>query len=228
METAEQARGRYVRLADRAARLYAPAVHILGAATFVGWMLARARLGAGADGGHRGAHHHLPVRAGARRSGGAGRCNEPAVPQGVVVKAADGLERLAEVDTVVLDKTGTLTLGEPASRRSAAMSDDVLRKAAALAAHSRHPYAQAVVRAAKARLVEPRPIDGVRRSRRCRLKAVDGGVEWRLGSARFCEVAAPLRDEGGRRCGSAMAAAAPVALACATRCARCARGGRAS
>ena len=40
MATAEQARGRYVRLADRAARLYAPAVHILGAATFAGWMLA--------------------------------------------------------------------------------------------------------------------------------------------------------------------------------------------
>ena len=39
MQTAEQARGRYVRLADRAARLYAPAVHILGAGTFIGWML---------------------------------------------------------------------------------------------------------------------------------------------------------------------------------------------
>ena len=39
MATAEQARGRYVRLADRAAQLYAPAVHILGAATFLGWML---------------------------------------------------------------------------------------------------------------------------------------------------------------------------------------------
>jgi Cu2+-exporting ATPase len=39
MQAAEQGRGRYVRLADRAARIYAPAVHILGAATFVGWML---------------------------------------------------------------------------------------------------------------------------------------------------------------------------------------------
>ena len=33
--------------------------------------------------------------------------------KGVLVKAADGLERLAEVDTVVFDKTGTLTLGDP-------------------------------------------------------------------------------------------------------------------
>ena len=42
METAEQARGRYVRLADRAARFYAPAVHALAAATFIGWMIAGA------------------------------------------------------------------------------------------------------------------------------------------------------------------------------------------
>ena len=42
MHAAEQARGRYVRLADRAARLYAPAVHALGAITFIGWMLAGA------------------------------------------------------------------------------------------------------------------------------------------------------------------------------------------
>jgi len=42
MQTAEQGRGRYVRLADRAARIYAPGVHILGAVTFLGWMLAGA------------------------------------------------------------------------------------------------------------------------------------------------------------------------------------------
>ncbi|MCV4655867.1 hypothetical protein OFM13_31520, partial [Escherichia coli] len=39
---AEQGRGHYVRLADRAARNYAPAVHILGAATLIGWLIAGA------------------------------------------------------------------------------------------------------------------------------------------------------------------------------------------
>ncbi|HKJ60754.1 MAG TPA: heavy metal translocating P-type ATPase, partial [Hyphomicrobiales bacterium] len=42
MESAEQARGRYVRLADRASQLYAPGVHLLSAGTFLGWMIAGA------------------------------------------------------------------------------------------------------------------------------------------------------------------------------------------
>ena len=51
--------------------------------------------------------------------------------KGVLVKAADGLERLAEVDTVVFDKTGTLTLGEPSLSTGAAISDEALARAAA-------------------------------------------------------------------------------------------------
>ena len=74
MELAEQRRGRYVALADRVARLYAPVVHGLALATFLGWTLLR-RAGWQAALLHRrgGAHHHLPLRARARRAGGAGR-----------------------------------------------------------------------------------------------------------------------------------------------------------
>ncbi len=50
MSAAEQARGRYVRLADRAARFYAPAVHILGLVTFLGWLARRPWMGGRADG----------------------------------------------------------------------------------------------------------------------------------------------------------------------------------
>ena len=82
MHAAEQARGRYVRLADRAARLYAPAVHVLGALTFIGWMVAGAGLGAVAHLRDLRAHHHVPVRAGARGAGGAGGGERPAVRRG--------------------------------------------------------------------------------------------------------------------------------------------------
>ena len=82
--------------------------------TFLGWLFAGAGWAARADGRDRRADHHLPLRAGAGRAGGAGRRHRPPVRRGRLVKAADALERLAEVDTVVFDKTGTLTLGEPA------------------------------------------------------------------------------------------------------------------
>src|SRR5690606_18636093 len=108
--------------------------------------------------------------------------------RGIMVKAPDGLERIAEIDTVVFDKTGTLTLGKPQLVDAEDISDDALASAAALAAASRHPYARALVTAAERRLgpvappdlVEETPGEGLRRS------SPQG--EERLGSASWCDV----------------------------------------
>jgi Cu+-exporting ATPase len=77
--------------------------------------------------------------------------------EGVLVKNAEALERLETVDTLVIDKTGTLTEGRPevvamdAYPGSDRTQDDVLRLAAAVEQNSEHPLAAAIVRAAKAR-----------------------------------------------------------------------------
>ena len=111
--------------------------------------------------------------------------------KGVLVKAADGLERLAEVDTVVFDKTGTLTLGEPALAHSETVTDATLARAASLAAASRHPYARAVVRAAEAAGLRIAPMTDVREVAGFGLeRAGPDGVE-RLGSATWCGAEAP-------------------------------------
>jgi Cu2+-exporting ATPase len=68
--------------------------------------------------------------------------------RGVLLKSATALERLAGVDTVVLDKTGTLTEGRPVLAEADAVPPDALAQAAALAGASRHPLARAVCRAA--------------------------------------------------------------------------------
>jgi len=74
---------------------------------------------------------------------------------GVLVRNAAALERLAAVDTIVVDKTGTLTLGKPSLTAvvpaQGFSDDDVLKFAAAIEAGSEHPLAQAILFAAEQR-----------------------------------------------------------------------------
>ena len=74
---------------------------------------------------------------------------------GVLVRNAAALERLAAVDTIVVDKTGTLTLGKPTLTAVEAAQgfsdDDVLKFAAAIEAGSEHPLAAAILHGAEQR-----------------------------------------------------------------------------
>jgi Cu2+-exporting ATPase len=190
MAAAEQARGRYVRLADRAARFYAPAVHVLGAATFLGWFLA----GQGWEAALTCAIAVLIITCPCALALAVPAVQVAATSRlfghGVLVKAADGLERLAEVDTIVFDKTGTLTLGQPSLAGAAGVGDETLSRAARLAAGSRHPYARAIVRAAEARGILVKAAAEVAETPGFGLEL---GSE-RLGSAAWCE--APATGEG--------------------------------
>jgi Cu+-exporting ATPase len=86
--------------------------------------------------------------------------------QGVLIKNAEALERMEKVDTLVVDKTGTLTEGKPkvvAVHAVAPMTEsDLLQLAASVERSSEHPLASAIVSAAKERalaLSEPRDVD---------------------------------------------------------------------
>jgi Cu2+-exporting ATPase len=195
METAEQAKGAYVRLADRAARIYAPWVHVFGAATFIGWMIA----GAGWETALTYAIAVLIITCPCALA-----LAVPAVQvvasgrffaNGTILKAADGFERLAEVDTVILDKTGTLTLGKPELVNGAEIDDAALAEAAGLALASRHPYSRAIVAAATARGLAVAPAEGVQEHPGQGLSAAD---ETRLGSAAWCGLDDTDADDTGR------------------------------
>jgi Cd2+/Zn2+-exporting ATPase/Cu+-exporting ATPase len=78
--------------------------------------------------------------------------------QGIVIKGGRYLEALAKVDTFVMDKTGTLTMGRPEVTDVVALrtidEDEILRLAASLERRSEHPLAEGIVRTARARGLE--------------------------------------------------------------------------
>lgn len=182
MLAAEQGKARYRRLADRAAQIYAPAVHGLGLATFIGWLA----FGASWQTALTYAIAVLIITCPCALA-----LAVPAVQiaaasrlfkRGIMVKAPDGLERIAEIDTVVFDKTGTLTLGKPQLIDGADIPDSTLAAAASLAAGSRHPYARALVASAERRFGTVQPASGIEEIPG---EGLTRGDE-RLGSAAWC------------------------------------------
>jgi P-type Cu2+ transporter len=188
MLAAEQGKARYRRLADRAAAIYAPAVHGLGLATFLGWMLAGASWQTALTYAIAVLIITCPcalaLAVPAVQIAAASRLFR----RGIMVKAADGLERIAETDMAVFDKTGTLTIGKPQLLDAEATPDAVLASAAGLAAASRHPYARAIVAATERRLGRVVASSGIEESPGEGLKRCVGDDIERLGSAAWCDL----------------------------------------
>lgn len=207
-QAAERGRGRYMRVADRAARLYAPVVHLLAAGTFLGWM--------GWTGGDWQASLFtaisvliitcpcaLGLAVPAVHVVGAGRLFRA----GIMVKDGSALERLAEADRVVFDKTGTLTTGTPVVTGDTLPGKGERAAAKALALHSAHPASRAIdgwLKDAAAALTEVReePGQGVEArigARRARLgragwvaETAKGGASTDLAGAAFAFAGGPV------------------------------------
>jgi Cu+-exporting ATPase len=97
---------------------------------------------------------------------------------GVLIKDAEALERMASVDTLIVDKTGTLTMGKPKLTDTVTLGDiaeaDILSLAAALERGSEHPLAEAIVEGADAQ--------GAARQEAAEFEAVTGkGVRGNVG-----------------------------------------------
>jgi len=175
---AEEARNRYTSLADRAARLYSPLVHLMSFSAFGVWMWitggdVRFAINISAAVLIITCPCALGLAVPAVVTAASGRLFR----LGLLVKSGTALERLAEVDTVVFDKTGTLTLGTPQPLDLDRHGADDLSVALALASVSSHPLAQALAGAARAR--------GITAAAVTDLREVPGhGIEGRLSGAR--------------------------------------------
>lgn len=140
---AENARSRYVSLADRAARIYAPAVHLLALFAFTGWMMATGDVRFSLNIAVAVLIITCPCALGLAVPAVSTAASGRLFRRGLLVKNATALERLAEVDHVVFDKTGTLTEGRPVlSGHDAEPTQAGI--AVALARGSSHPLAEAL------------------------------------------------------------------------------------
>ena len=144
---AESAKTRYTTLAERAARLYSPLVHILSFSAFGFWMWK--------TGGDIRYSVNIsaavliitcPCALGLAVPAVVTAASGKLFRRGVLIKNGTALERLAKVDTVVFDKTGTLTMGTPEPVDLGALPAPDLAVAVALARASSHPLAAALAR----------------------------------------------------------------------------------
>lgn len=188
VEAGAQSRSRYVRLADKAAALYVPVVHATAALTFAGgWAL-----GLGPREALIRAVAVLivtcPCALGLAVPAVQVAASSRLFRRGVLVKSGAALERLAEVEHVVFDKTGVLTEGRP---ELLSADPAVVAAAAPLARASRHPLARAVARAAGPGPTAEQVVEHAGQG----VEGVVDGRRARLGRAGFVGAAAGAEGE---------------------------------
>ena len=182
MEKAGQGQARYVRLADKAANLYTPVVHICAALAFIGWWFL---------GGTEWQDALMisitvliitcPCALGLAVPVVQVLASGRLIKSSILVKSGDALERLASIDTVLVDKTGTLTLGRPVL--CGKHDDRVFQIASSLAAYSRHPISMALSDAYGGVLLD---INNVQEHSGQGLSGLYDGMVIKLGSRSYC------------------------------------------
>ena len=166
---AQRSRAPMQRLADKAAAVFVPAVVAAAILTFVVWSLAgpQPRLAHGLVNAVAVLIIACPCALGLATPMSVMVAVGKGAHSGVLVRNAEALEKLASVDTLVVDKTGTLTEGKLSVIRVAPLSgsyseNELLTLAASAEQSSEHPIARAIVRCARARSLALAPASDFR------------------------------------------------------------------
>jgi Cu2+-exporting ATPase len=189
MENAEQSQARYVTLADSISRWYTPVVHLLAAATFLGWLF-------WGDVSWQIALLYAatvliitcPCALGLAVPVVQVLASSKLMRSGILLKSGSALERLARINYAVFDKTGTLTLGKPELLHPEQYSETQLQLAASLAVQSKHPLSRALAASYHGALL---PLT-ITETSGFGLATTDDSV--RLGKAEWCDVTTASTD----------------------------------
>jgi Cu+-exporting ATPase len=161
-EQAQARKARVQRLVDRVVSIFVPVVLGIAVITFIGWLAADGSVGSGFSAAISVLIIACPCAMGLATPTalmvGVGRAGQ----LGIVIKGPEALEASGSIDTVVLDKTGTLTDGEMTLESVVATAEPdeglVRRWAAAVESHSEHPIGRAIAGAVH----QPEPVTDFR------------------------------------------------------------------
>jgi Cu+-exporting ATPase len=163
VDQAQSSRAPMERLADRASAVFVPVVLGLAAMTFAAWLIAAHSLPLALANTVAVLVIACPCAMGLAVPAALTVAVGRGAQLGVLFKGGEALERLTRLDVIVLDKTGTITVGRPVLEAvhsfAGRSEDDLLRIAAAAEERSNHPLAHAVIDAAKARGLKWQPAE---------------------------------------------------------------------
>ena len=187
MEIAEQGKAGYMRIADRAAQIYAPVVHLLALATFIGWMV-----WTGGD-WHTSLFTAIavliitcPCALGLAVPAVQIVASGMLFKRGILVKDGAALERMSTIDMVAFDKTGTLTTGNLELTGDDCSSKTDRAIARMLVQGSSHPLSKALARALSGENLPTVKLENISEVPGKGIKAVWKGKQVRLGAPDWC------------------------------------------
>ncbi|HML80492.1 MAG TPA: heavy metal translocating P-type ATPase [Thiomonas arsenitoxydans] len=162
VESAQTGKLPVQRVADRVVAVFTPVVLLIAAASFAAWLALTGDVSAALVAAVAVLVVACPCAMGLATPAAILVGSSRAAEMGVLFRKGEALEALSRIDTVLLDKTGTVTLGKPALTALHSTLDDTaaLRLAAALEADSEHPLARAVRDAAAQRGLTPPSVQG--------------------------------------------------------------------
>ncbi len=191
VEDANATKAPIARLADKVAGVFVPVVLGIAALTFVAWIVATGHLSQAVQAGVAVVVISCPCALGLATPlaimVGTGKGAE----MGVLFKSAEALETLRGVDTVVLDKTGTVTEGAPRVTdvlpAPGATEKSLLKLAATIEAKSEHPLADAILKRTREDGYVARPLKDFAAVPGKGVVATEGAAQVAAGNARLME-----------------------------------------
>ena len=192
------------KIADKVSGVFVPAVITIAVVTVIGWLLAGETAGFALARGISVLVISCPCALGLATPVAIMVGNGKGAKSGILFKTAASLEAAGRTQIIALDKTGTITSGEPVvtdiiPAEPSVSDNELLKFAAAVEEKSEHPLARAIIRKAKEEKIEPEEVTDFSAVVGNGLKGVLRGNEIAAGNLKFIEKTAEISDDIRKR-----------------------------